>query len=195
MRELALHLLDLAENSIAAGARQVTVQVAEDLAADRLALSVADNGRGMAPARVERMGDPFATSRSERRVGLGVPLLKAAAEACNGDLRVSSTPGVGTRVEATFQRSHLDRMPLGDLAGTWLTLLVGHPQVHWHFEYRAGGQEFMFDDTELKRELPGVPLTDPAVLQFLRPLMEQGVARVRRAAPEPAVAGLAGGVS
>jgi hypothetical protein len=192
MRELALHLLDLAENSIAAQARAVTINVTEDLAADRLYLSVVDDGQGMDPALAARVLDPFVTHRTDRKVGLGLPLLKAAAEACQGGLRLESAPGQGTRVAAEFQRSHLDRMPLGDLPGTWATLLVGHPQVHWRFEYRVGAAEFVFDDTDLKRELGGLPLTEPAVLRFTRAVLAEGVAAVRAAGPALAVP--AGGI-
>jgi anti-sigma regulatory factor (Ser/Thr protein kinase) len=182
MRELALHLLDLAENSVAAAARAITITVEEDVPADRLRLSVSDDGRGMDPALAARVTDPFVTGRTERRVGLGLPLLKAAAEACVGGLTLISAPGEGTRVAADFQRSHLDRMPLGDLAGTWLALLVGHPAVHWRFTYRAGAAEFAFDDESIKHVLAGLPLTDPAVLKFLRAWLDEGVAAVRCAA-------------
>jgi hypothetical protein len=192
MRELALHLLDLAENSVAAEAYTVTISVEEDLVADRLCLSVADDGRGMARELAARVLDPFVTQRTDRKVGLGLPLLKAAAEACQGGLRLETAPGQGTRVAADFQRSHLDRMPLGDLAGTWATLLVGHPQVHWRFEYRVGANEFVFDDADLKRELGGLPLTEPAVLRFTRAMLAEGVAAVREAAPALAVP--AGGI-
>lgn len=188
MRELALHLLDLAENSVAAEARAITIRVEEDPAADRMCLSLSDDGRGMDAATVARVTDPFVTSRTERRVGLGLPLLKAAAEACQGGLSVHSAPGAGTTVTADFQRSHLDRMPLGDLAGTWLTLLVAHPQIHWRFEYCIEPHRFTFDDTLTKQALAGLPLSDPAGLQYLRPLLEDGVAAVARTAPEPVAA-------
>jgi anti-sigma regulatory factor (Ser/Thr protein kinase) len=192
MRELALHLLDLAENSVAADARTVSMRVEEDAACDRLRLTLVDDGRGMTPELAARVTDAFVTSRTERKVGLGLPLLKAAAEACQGELQVWSEPGIGTRVTAEFQRSHLDRMPLGDLAGTWLTLLVTHPQVHWSFEYSAGAKRFVFNDAALKHELGGVPLTDPAVLRFLRPLLVEGVAGVGRAATPPLPVGPTG---
>ena len=185
MRELALHLLDLAENSVAAEARTVTMAVHEDPLADRLSLAISDDGRGMDADLVARVTDPFVTSRRERRVGLGVPLLKEAAEACAGGLRVQSALGRGTTVTADFQRSHLDRMPLGDLAGTWLTLLVGHPQVHWRFHYQVGPETFEFDDEPIKETLAGVPLSDPAVLQYLRALLAEGVAQTAAAVALP----------
>jgi len=185
MKELALHLLDIAENSVSAGAQSVSVAVEEDPARDRLRLSVCDDGPGMDPALLARVGDPFATTRTTRQVGLGIPLLKAAAEACNGSLQLASALGHGTCLAAEFQHSHLDRMPLGDLAGTWLTLLAAHPGVHWQFHYRSGSAAFLFDDEDLKRELGDVPLTEPPVLCYLRETLTAGVSGVQLACQAP----------
>ncbi len=187
MREIALHLLDIAENSTAAEAGSVTVSVREDLAGDRLSASVRDDGRGMDAALAACVSDPFTTSRTTRKVGLGIPLLKAAAEACCGGLELETAPGQGTTLRVWFQHSHIDRMPLGDLASTWLTLLIAHPQVHWVFEYGADlpGElspvDFRFDDRELKEALGDLPLTEPEVLRYLRESLEAGEAQVREA--------------
>ena len=182
MREIALHLLDIAENSVAADARTITLTITEDLKSDRLELAVQDDGKGMDPELVARLGDPFVTSRTTRQVGLGIPFLKAAAEACNGGLRITSAVGQGTRLEADFQRSHIDRMPLGDLAGTLLTLIVAHPHVRWIVTYRADGAAFVFDSEPICQVLGEVPLTEPGVLGFVRKMLEQGVAEVQCAA-------------
>jgi signal transduction histidine kinase len=125
MREIVLHLLDLAENSVSAGAHVITISVVEDLPADRLTARIEDDGRGMDAETVRKVTDPFFTSRTTRKVGLGIPLLKEAAEACNGSLEIRSKPGAGTQIEASFQHSHIDRMPLGNLATVFLELLVG----------------------------------------------------------------------
>jgi len=179
VREIALHLLDIAENSVAAGAKRVQITVKEDVHNDRLNIVVQDDGKGMDEQLLARVTDPFVTSRTTRKVGLGIPLLKAAAEACNGCLRIASQPGRGTRLEVDFQRSHIDRMPLGDLAGTMLTLVVGFPKVHWLFTYQANGEEFVFDSEPILRELGDVPLTEPAILSFLREVLCEGVRRVQ----------------
>ncbi len=175
MRELSLHLLDIAENSVAAGARNVTMTVREDLQGDRLYLAVQDDGKGMDAATAARVVDPFVTSRTTRKVGLGLPLLKEAAELCNGDLRITSTPGEGTLVEIEFQHSHIDRMPLGDLASTMLTLLVSSPEIHWVFHYQVNDEVFTFDDGIVKTELEGIPLSEPVVLAYLREMITHGV--------------------
>ncbi|NTU65414.1 MAG: ATP-binding protein, partial [Chloroflexi bacterium] len=106
MRELSLHLLDIAENGVSAGAQNITITIAEDLRVDRLELAIEDDGRGMDQAMVEQVTNPFITTRTTRKVGLGIPLLKLAAEMCNGGLTVESTPNVGTTVNVDFQRSH-----------------------------------------------------------------------------------------
>lgn len=185
MREITLHLLDLAENSVSAGAQTVQIAVCEDLIADKLTASVEDNGRGMDPETVKKVTDPFYTSRTTRKVGLGIPLLKGAAEECNGGLTISSKPGAGTRVEVSFQHSHIDRMPLGNLSSTFLGLTVAHPEVHWIFRYTArnvGAEEtFEFDDQPVKETLEDVPLTHPDVLAYLRETLEDGLRETKQA--------------
>jgi anti-sigma regulatory factor (Ser/Thr protein kinase) len=180
LREIALHLLDIAENSVAAGAENIKITVEEDLKNDRLRATVQDDGRGMDEQLLARVTDPFVTSRTTRKVGLGIPLLKAAAEACGGRLDITSSPGLGTHLEVDFQRSHIDRMPLGDIAGTLFTLVIAYPQIHWVFHYRTEGKEFTFDDEPIKKELEGIPLTEPSVLAFLRALLQEGIGDVQR---------------
>lgn len=194
MREIALHLLDIAENSVAAQAHSIEIRVEEDLLSDRLATVVCDDGRGMDAETLARVTDPFVTSRTTRKVGLGIPLFKAAAEACNGSFTITSAIGQGTTVEAVFQHSHIDRMPLGDLPGTLLTLVVAYPQIHWVFQYRgrsaspnAEFRQFVFDDQPIKAELGDLPLCEPAVLAFLRSLLEEGMQDIRQPLLEQAL--------
>ena len=180
MREIALHLLDIAENSAAADSRNISIEVHEDLHSDRLSACVIDDGRGMDLETVQRVQDPFYTTRTTRNVGLGIPLLKLAAEMAEGNLSLQSEPGQGTRVEAVFRHSHVDRMPLGDIASTFLTALISHPDIHWSFVYRTtdktgDSRDFVFDDAELKSELGNLSLTEPEVLSFVRGMLEEGV--------------------
>jgi anti-sigma regulatory factor (Ser/Thr protein kinase) len=168
LRDLALHILDLVENSVNAGASLVTVEVIEDAAVDRLTIRVTDNGQGMDPELAARAADPFVTSRTTRRVGLGLPFLKQAAELCNGALTIESRRGAGTTVTATFQNSHIDRMPLGDLAGTVLSFVVGYPQTDFVYRRRAGGRTGEFDTRPVKAALNGVPLSEPQVIGYLK---------------------------
>ncbi len=186
MREIALHLLDIAENSVAAHATAIQIRVSEDLHADRLSLSVKDNGKGMDAETVARVIDPFVTSRTTRKVGLGIPLFKAAAEACNGSLSNDSTVGEGTTLYADFQHSHIDRMPLGDISSTFLSMLIAHPDIHWLFDYSATSKDgnssetFSFDDEPVKETLEGLPLTEPAVLEYLHEVFDDGIASTQK---------------
>ncbi len=178
MRELSLHLLDIADNSIAAEAKCIKIDVLEDSFADLLQMVVEDDGRGMNPQMTATVTDPFTTTRTTRKVGLGIPLLKAAAEACNGFLKIESQLGKGTRLEVQFQRSHIDRMPLGDLASTILNLITTNPQVHWIFRYIYNGKEFLFDDAPIKNELGDIPLTEPDVLRILNEMINSGIREI-----------------
>ncbi len=173
LRELALHILDLVENSIAAGATRVTIEVIEDAPADRLTIRVADNGRGMDADLAARVADPFVTTRTTRRVGLGLPFLKQAAELCNGALIIDSAQGVGTTVTAVFQNSHIDRMPMGDLPGTILTLVVGNPQVDFVYRHVVDDKTFEFDTRPIKQELGEVALSEPKVIKYLKDALKE----------------------
>ncbi len=180
MREIALHLLDIAENSVAAGGQNICIEVQENLQSDLLTTSITDDGRGMDAETAQRVLDPFYTTRTTRKVGLGIPLLKLAAEMSEGRLSLDTEPGKGTKIEASFRHSHIDRMPLGDLASTFLALLVSYPKIHWTLIYETtdkGGEKgsFIFDDTELKAELDGMSITEPEILKFVRGMLEEGV--------------------
>jgi hypothetical protein len=183
MREIALHLLDIAENSVAAESKNISVHVHEDLFRDCLSACVIDDGRGMDAQTTQQVQDPFYTTRTTRNVGLGIPLLKLAAEMADGSFSLQSEPGKGAWVEAEFRHSHIDRMPLGDLSSTFLTLLISHPQIDWTFLYRVidkdkKSRDFLFENAELKSELGDISLTEPEVLTFLRGIFEQGIEEV-----------------
>ena len=183
MKEIALHLLDIAENSVAAESKNISVHVHEDLLRDRLSACVIDDGRGMDAATVQQVQDPFYTTRTTRKVGLGIPLLKLAAEMADGSFSLQSELGNGAWVEAEFHHSHIDRMPLGDLSYTFLTLLIAHPEIDWTFLYRVtdtNGQsrDFLFESAELKSELGDISLTEPEALTFLRNIFEEGIEEI-----------------
>ena len=175
MRELALHILDIAENSISAGASRVEILVKEDTLNDELWITVKDDGKGMDEELLARVMDPFVTSRTTRKVGLGIPLLKQAAEACDGGMTIDSQPGKGTEISVKFQDSHIDRMPLGNLADTFLSLLLGTPDVNWVLHYQVDDQVFDFDDTEVKQVLDGMSLTDYRVIEYLTNTIQNGI--------------------
>jgi len=175
VRELALHILDILQNAIEAGATQVALTIDEDQAADRLTITVRDNGRGMDKATVARAINPFFTSRTTRHVGLGLPLLAAATERAGGQLTIQSEPGVGTTVTATFQLCHPDRQPLGDMAATLLAFLLGEKNVALHYVHRTARDTFEFHSADIRAALGDeVELGDPVVRQWLAEFLAEG---------------------
>jgi hypothetical protein len=179
LRELSLHILDIAENSVQANAKNIEVSVEENISNDKLRMTIKDDGKGMNTEQLAQVMDPFFTSRTTRKVGLGIPFLKEAAEATNGYLKIESTKGIGTTLDVEFQRNHIDRMPLGDLESSYLNLLVGYPHVHWILRYKNDKKEFLLDDQIIKKELAGIPLSDPLILAYLRDLITKGIHSAR----------------
>jgi anti-sigma regulatory factor (Ser/Thr protein kinase) len=180
MRELSLHILDVLENALEAGATEVELGIEEDLSADRLTIAVRDNGRGMDAQTARRALDPFFTTRTTRHVGLGLPLFAAAAGRCAGGLTLESAPGQGTTVTATFRHSHLDRAPLGDLTGTLLAfLLSGRSEpLRLIYHHRLDGRAFDLDTAALRAELGEIPLHHPAVREWLHDYIAAGEAEL-----------------
>jgi 3',5'-nucleoside bisphosphate phosphatase len=174
MEDLALHILDIARNGAEAGATRVEIRVDEDPAADMLRIVVTDNGRGMDAATAARSVEPFFTTRQTRVVGLGLPLLRQAAEAAGGGLRVVSERGAGTRVEAVFGLSHLDRAPLGDVETTVLVLMASHPDVDLDWTHRRGDRDYSLAAADLRAALDGASLASPAGIALLRSAVRRG---------------------
>jgi hypothetical protein len=180
MEDLSLHILDIAQNAVEAGATRVDIDLVEDRAADLLAIGVRDNGRGMDRATAAAATDPFFTTRTTRRVGMGLPLLAAAARAAGGVLSLESEPGQGTRVKATFRYSHIDRAPLGDIETTLMVLLAGNPDVDVLFRHVVSGREFSLCSKDVRAALPGENLTSSHGLALLREAIRRGESQLAR---------------
>jgi len=174
MEDLALHVLDIAQNAAEAGATRVSVRVDEDPAADRLSIVIGDNGRGMDADTARRATDPFYTTRQTRRVGLGLALLGHAAETAGGNLTVASQEGAGTTVTATFQLTHIDRAPLGDLETTVLVLLASHPDLDVEWTHRRARGEYTLATSDLRAALDGAPLASPEGIALARRAVRHG---------------------
>lgn len=157
MEDLSLHILDIVENSIRAGAKEVEIRIEENVAKDCLEIEISDDGAGMDKTTIEKALDPFFTTKTVRKVGLGLSLFREAARAAGGDMTVQSEPGKGTRVKATFRHSHIDRQPLGDLAKTLETLIVANPEVRFRFYHGENGKELRFDSGEPEVESASPP--------------------------------------
>jgi hypothetical protein len=187
MLELALHVLDILRNAVEAGATQVALTIIEDEPANRLTLTITDNGRGMDDETIRRALNPFYTTRRTRHVGLGLPLLAAAAETAGGGLMIRSRPGEGTTVETTFGLDHPDRQPLGDMAATLLAFLLAEAAPDLRYTHRvlrtgfpadnpvfAQEREFAFDTAAIRAELEGLPLNHPVVARWLAEYLAEG---------------------
>ncbi|MFA5353221.1 MAG: ATP-binding protein [Thermodesulfovibrionales bacterium] len=168
MEDLSLHILDIAENSLEAGARNIEISLSVKRRDDRLILRVRDDGRGMSGEVCEMAKDPFFTTKEVRRVGLGIPLLAQSAEACNGFFSIESQQGKGTVVTAEFQLSHIDRKPLGDIGSTMVVLIGSHPGRDFRITFENDGFSYSFDTRELRTLLDGLPITLPDVLQLIK---------------------------
>lgn len=179
MKELSLHIMDLAENGIAAQASKIIVVVNEAVAANYISITIIDNGTGVSPDMLEKMLDPFVTSRTTRRVGMGLSLFKAAAERCGGIFKVDSEMGRGTEVSATFEYDHIDRMPLGDMATSIIVLLAGYPEIDIDYTHMYDDMKFEFETSEIKKELGEVPINEPAVLQHLKNAIKEELNEIR----------------
>ena len=180
MEDLALHVLDITRNSIDAGATSLEIEVVEDLSADRLVIEVRDNGPGMDPLALAQAVDPFFTTRTMRRVGLGLALLYQAAKAAGGGATVESTPGAGAHVKATFQHSHIDRAPLGDIETTLMVLFAGNPSVDVRFRHSRGERSYELDSRDLRSSVDGAALASPAGIGVVRQAIRAGEAALGR---------------
>jgi hypothetical protein len=176
MKELALHILDIVQNSLRAGADLIEVAITEQTAEDKMIIEIRDNGDGMTTEEQARVLDPFYTTRTTRRIGLGLPLFQASAVRSNGHVGVYSRLGVGTHIKATFQLSHWDRPPLGDIGETLVTLLVANPGVDFVYQHQRDENSFCFDTKELRSVLEEVPITTPSVLEYIRKHIKEGLA-------------------
>jgi len=168
MEDISLHILDIAENSIGADATLVTISISEDTAKDLFSVEIKDNGRGIPEDMRSKVLDPFCTTRTTRKVGLGLPLLAQAARETGGDIYVRPGSTSGTTVTAIFKKSHIDMKPLGNIAETLVVLIAGNPQVDFMFTYTKNSTAFSLDTRRIKEELDGVPINSSPVLSFLR---------------------------
>jgi anti-sigma regulatory factor (Ser/Thr protein kinase) len=175
MEDLSLHILDIAENSIEAGAKSVEISVEENTKDDLLIMEVRDNGRGMDGETMKAVTDPFFTTKTVRRIGLGLPFLKQAAEECEGNFSIESEKGKGTTVSVSFRNSHLDRKPLGDMAASIMVLIAGNPGIDVVFAFKKDGYTYRLDTREIRAELEEVPINSPEVLKLIREDVDEGL--------------------
>ena len=171
MKDLSMHILDIAENSVRAGSADVDVELYYQ--GNRLELVIRDNGCGMDAEMVRNITDPYTTSRTSRKVGLGLPFLKMNAEQTGGRVDVESEPGKGTWVRAVFMKDHIDCIPEGDIPATLASLISGHPDVNFRIRIDKNGESFDLSTEEIKEVLDGIPVSHPKVGMFIRNMLKE----------------------
>lgn len=172
LEELSDHILDIAMNSVRAGASNISISVVGQADTDLLSINIADDGKGMDKEMLESVSDPFYSTKAGKKIGLGVSLLKGATEICDGQFHMTSTPGTGTKVEAVFPIHHPDVPPLGNVKETMLLLCVTNPDIRFCFRYSLDGKEFKLDTKEINEILGGLPINNPEVVTFLTRYMD-----------------------
>ncbi|MGZ3604214.1 MAG: ATP-binding protein [Thermodesulfobacteriota bacterium] len=178
MEDLSLHILDIVENAIAAKAKKIDVLIREEVNEDQLVIEIIDDGIGMDEEVREKAIDPFFTTRTSRRVGLGLSLMAQAAREAAGMLRIESELGKGTKVTVTFQYSHIDRKPLGSMIETMTTLLLGNPELDISYSHQKEGKTYTLSSHALKERFKNRSLIGPEVIQWLQRHLKEGLAQI-----------------
>lgn len=178
MKELSLHILDIVQNSIKAKAKNIGIGINEDKKNDRLTITVTDDGTGMSKEFLAHVRDPFTTTRTTRKTGMGISLFEAAAMQTGGALDIQSELGVGTTLTVWFGLSSIDRAPLGDMAETMVTIIGGAPDIDYIYKHTTDKGEFVLDTRELRGVLGDVPFDVPDVLEWIGGYIEEGIAEI-----------------
>ena len=173
MEDISLHILDIAENSVRAGAQKITIVLDIDQAKDLLTVIISDNGKGMTPEQVRQATDPFFTSKTTSKIGLGLPLLDEATKIAMGIMKIDSRTGTGTTITATFKLSHIDRKPIGNIAETLVTLIVGNPETDFIYNQKINEDRFTLNTEEFKRTLNGTAINTVDVINFIRKYLNE----------------------
>lgn len=178
MNDLSMHLLDIIQNSISAGADLIKIRIVEDIDADFLSMSVEDNGKGMTEEEVARLTDPFFTSRTTRKVGMGIPLLLQSARQSGGDLYINSQVGVGTVVKATFGYSNIDRPPLGDFVNAVMLMIAANPALDFILNYLYKEDEYEFKTSDVKEIFGKEALQNISFIRQLEQIVKDNIAKM-----------------
>ena len=172
MKELALNILDISQNSIKAKSSEISLSIHESEKSNKLEIEIKDNGTGISEDMLKTIDDPYTTSRTERNIGMGIPLLKYHAELAGGNIQIKSRMGEGTCLKAIFQKDHIDRQPMGDLAGVIRILLASDPSVNFCFRHETDNGVFQISTNEIKKELGIDDLNDNQLMGQIHELIK-----------------------
>ena len=175
MKTLSLNILDIVQNSIRAKADLISIRIDESAGKDQYLITINDNGTGIPEEILENVTDPFVTTRTRRRMGLGLALLKYHAEIAGGVLKIASVPDEGTEVSAAFTFSHIDRQPLGDISGVLVILIAGNPDINFTYRHCTDTGEYIFDTSETKEFLEVGNLNDSGLLKEIKNMINENL--------------------
>jgi hypothetical protein len=179
MKDISLHILDIVQNSISANATMIEISIEENQAENTYCVSIKDNGMGMTQEMAKKVLDPYVTSRTTRKVGLGLPLLKLNAERTGGHLSIISDLGKGTEVEALFIYNNIDRIPLGDMAGTIVLLASANPLIEFVYTHTVNDEQYIFDTREIKEALDDVSISDNHIFKYLKEMINENLQEIK----------------
>ncbi len=178
MKNMALHIMDIAQNSIRAKASEVIVAINVDEHNHTTTVEIEDNGEGMDAIFLKKVIDPYTTSRTTRKVGLGIPLLKMNSDITGGSFTIESQPNKGTKVQAIFYNNHLDCIPLGDISGVIMLLIGANPQINFNYKFEKNDVAFNLDTREIKETIEDIPINNPEVLHFIKEMIQENMEKI-----------------
>ncbi len=175
MRDISLHVMDIMQNSVRAGATKIGLSISADVSKDMLYVTISDNGCGMSEDFIQKVISPFTTTRTTRSIGLGIPMFKLSGEICGGCFSIKSKEGVGTEITAGYGISNIDRIPLGDIGDTVTGTILSHPDLEYEVTLSGGNEYFKFNSKEIERQLDGVSITEFEVINWVKEYINEGV--------------------
>lgn len=178
MEDLSLHILDIVENAVAAKAHTIEVRIVEEPELNQLTMEVRDDGIGMTEEVRQKALDPFFTTRTTRRVGLGLAFLAQSAQEAGGTMEIESSPGKGTTIKATFQYGHIDRKPLGSMVETMTMLIIGNPDIDFHYSHANGKRVYTLRSEWLREKFKEQAWVSPEAIGWLKKHLREGLANI-----------------
>ncbi|MCK5762161.1 MAG: sensor histidine kinase [Candidatus Izimaplasma sp.] len=184
MNELSLHILDICQNSIKANATLIKILITDSTINNLFKIEIIDNGYGMDEKTLSGAADPFFTTRTTRKVGLGISLFKMAAEMAGGNLEITSTLTKGTEVTVTFQKNHIDRAPLGDIEDTLSILILNESMIDIYYKHIVNKNIYVFDTREVRKILNNVAFTDYNIIMWIKNNIKEGIFNIYKEEPK-----------
>ena len=178
MKDLSMHITDIVQNSIRAEASNILVGINESKKNDIVEICIKDNGFGMSEEVIKKVTDPFFTSRTTRKVGLGISLLKYKCEMTEGKFNIESETGKGTSITATFKYSHLDRPAFGDLSKTIILLVSSNPEIEFIYTHSTDDGSYTFDTNEIKEVLGDTEINNLTIIKHLKELIKNNITEI-----------------